>query len=57
MYILIFEDSTIGYKYNLELADYADAVNDGLLDVIRIDDRGTIPKYFDGEKWVELKHV
>lgn len=56
MYIVIFEDGSIRCAKNLSSQDF-ESVKDGCLDIVRIDKSGTVPKYYDDNKWIELEVI
>jgi hypothetical protein len=54
MFLVIFEDGEIKVARKLEQADF-DAADNGLFDIIRIDDKGCMPKRFIDGEWQEVK--
>ena len=56
MYIIVFEDGEIKCANTLFPGDF-EAVEDGILDIIRIDEPGTAPKQYGSGEWTEIEIV
>ena len=56
LYILIFEDGEIWCAKELSQDDFNSA-DDGILDILRIDEPGTVPKQYANDAWHEIKLI